>query len=125
MNSDNPRSDRPIHDPEILNPEQGWQGNSSQQQNARVWLTNSRVYAIRNNDGCLALAITFALFIICASYCGFLGGIAFLFFYCVIALIGSLVAAKKLLSGLFFNVWQWRVCNWAISSLLVFWFSGA
>lgn len=122
MNPDNPGSDKRVHDPEILDPEQGWQGTTGRE--GRVWQANTRFYTIRNNDGCLALAITLALFIVCASSCGFLAGIAFIFFYCVIAVIGSLVAAKKLLSGLFFNVWQWRICNWAISSLLVFWFSG-
>lgn len=121
----NPRNDRHVHDPEILDPEQKWQGGYGQGPQKQSWQGFSRAYVIRDNDGCLALAVTLALFIVCASSFGFLGAISFIFFYSIIALIGSVVAAKKLLSGLFFNVWQWRICNWIISFLLVFWLSGA
>lgn len=124
MNENNPRDDRRVHEPEILNPEQGWQGNSSQGRQD-YWQGSARIYTLRNNDGCLALAITLALFIVCASSFGFLAAIAFIFFHIIIALVGSVVATRRMLGGLFFNVWQWRICNWVISFLLVYWFSGS
>ena len=127
MPENNEGTSKPVQDayePEILEPEQNWHDGKQQDSRESSWNSRTWVYTSRNNDGCIASFISLALFIVTTSYCGLLGGIGFLFFHILIALAGSVIAARKLLSGHYFNIWQWRICNWLVSFMLVFWLAG-
>lgn len=74
--------------------------------------------------GCLAPAITFALFMICLGQYGVLAAIGFFVFHTIGAVIGTLRASRLLASGILCNAWAWRVGNWVVSLLITIWLAG-
>lgn len=121
--TDNPgdgEQKKQAHIPEILEPDDGWQSYRRKEYSSGPH-GGAFFYSIGNNDGCIAAFITFILFIISVSSFGLIGGVGFIFFHVCMGIIGSVIAARRMMNGKLFNLWQWRICNWAVSFLLVFW----
>lgn len=126
-NYQNEHGQKKVYDPEILNPEPGWQTEETSTAtgtNRTKYRSGTWLYSVNTNDGCLTAFITLTLFIVCCSSFGLLGGLGFIFFHFLIAMIGTAHAVRRLMEGRYFNIWQWRICNWTISFLLIFWLSG-
>lgn len=84
----------------------------------RVWMGGT------DQNGCMAPAITFALFMVCLAQFGFLAGIGFMFFHVVGAVMGVFRDLRQLSAGRVPNPWFWRIGNWTVSFLLTAWLAG-
>lgn len=128
-NSDSPQTGaRRVIEAEIINPEShnnSWQDSSyrarfgDQNSFSGIW-----TMAPVERNGCLAPAISFALFFICLGQFGVLAAIGFLVFYAIGGIIGSVHSTRRLMAGLPYNPWAWRAGNWTISFLLTVWLAG-
>ncbi len=85
----------------------------------RVWMGGN------DQNGCMAPAITFAIFMVCLAQFGFLAGIGFVFFHIIGAALGVVRDLRQFSTGRLPNPWPWRIGNWAVSFLLTAWFAGA
>lgn len=84
----------------------------------RVWMGGT------DQNGCMAPAITFALFMVCLAQFGFLAGIGFVFFHVIGAVMGVFRDLRLFSTGRVPNPWFWRIGNWAVSFLLTAWLAG-
>ena len=73
------------------------------------------------SEGCLAPAITFGLFLGCLVQLGILAAIGFVVFWCVGAVVGTLLQVRRTLNRQPTNPWIWRVANWLVCLMLVSW----
>lgn len=119
-----------VLDVEILEPESGRQngGGRRESRGFQGFAQSGPTRVLRvvrlNGGGCLAPAITFALFIICLGQYGLLAAISFFVFHVIGGIFSVSRAARDLSLGLPHNVWAWRCGNWAISFLLTAWLAG-
>lgn len=74
-----------------------------------------------DTGGCLAPAMTFALFLVCMGQFGLLAAIGFLVFHVIGSIMGSVHQARQLMAGIPVNPWAWRTGNWIISFLVTMW----
>lgn len=127
MNENIPPKERKVIDPEIVGQE-----SASEKQEAwqRARYANNTgfsgiwTFSPMDRSGCLAPAITFALFLICIAQAGILAGIGFAVFYTIGAIMGSLHFTRLLMAGRPVNPWGWRIGNWTISLLITIWLAG-
>ncbi len=77
-----------------------------------------------DSGGCMAPAITFALFFICLGHFGLLAAIGFFVFHVIGSILGGVWQARRLMEGAVYNPWAWRVANWAVSFMLTMWLAG-
>lgn len=127
---------RDVLEVEVLDPENGAdQGNSGFRGNygargayGRAFYRggpgNIWIFPSVNSGGCLAPAISFALFMICLAQYGLLAAIGFFVIHVIGSILGSVRAARMLAMGLPFNPWAWRAGNWIISFFLTVWLAG-
>lgn len=126
--ADAPRDPR-IHDPEILHDTQdahdgercgGPRGTCT----VRFVRFRQTGFGPANADGCLAPGITFGLFLGCLFSLGLLAAIGFVVFWCVGAVLGTLLQVRRTLNRQPTNPWYWRIANWLVCLLLVYWLAG-
>lgn len=123
---DNQSEKKIIHDPDILEPDSMSQDFSrSSNGTGNFARANFVSFYSANQNGCLATAVTFTLFLISLSQFGILAAIGFLFYHVILSIAGSIIATRKLVNGRPFNLWAWRFVNWTLSFALVAWQSGA
>lgn len=77
-----------------------------------------------DSGGCVAPAITFALFVISLGQFGLLAAIGFFVFHIIGAILGTIYQARQLMAGFACNPWAWRTGNWIISFMLTTWLAG-
>ena len=73
------------------------------------------------SEGCLAPAITFGLCLGCLVQLGILAAIGFVVFWCVGAVVGTLLQVRRTLNRQPTNPWLWRIANWLVCLMLVSW----
>lgn len=126
----NPDSGRKPLEVEIINPEDHDYRESSSQ---RMWQARygnqggfSGYWSASSFDsnGCLAPAITFAIFMLCLGQYGLLAAIGFLVFYVFGSILGTLHSARRLMRGMPVYPWLWRTCNWTASFVFTVWLAG-
>lgn len=128
--ADSPHNPR-IHDPEILHPnahEGGSCGNGGHGPHGACTVRFVRFrqmgFGPASPDGCLAPGITFGLFLGCLFSLGLLAAIGFVVFWCIGAVLGALLQVRRTLNRQPTNPWYWRIANWLVCLLLVFWLAG-
>lgn len=110
-------------DVEVLGPEDDYTSQRGYY-NKGSWSDNLQEFPPVYGYGCLPLAITIALFIICLGQYGVLAAMGFIVFHIIGAVAGGIHSARRLMSGLPSNPWAWRIGNWTISFFLTVWLAG-
>lgn len=126
--ADSPHNAR-VHDPEILTPDSrpgGRRDDNGGRASCAVRFVHFRQtgFGPANVDGCLAPGITFGLFLGCLFSLGLLAAIGFVVFWCIGAVLGTLLQVRRALNRQPTNPWYWRIANWLVCLLLVSWLAG-
>lgn len=78
-------------------------------------------FGTATSEGCLAPVITFGFFLGCLVQLGILAAIGFVVFWCIGAVIGTLLQVRRTLNRQPTNPWIWRIANWLVCLMLVSW----
>lgn len=123
--NDTPQEPR-VHDAEILHGHSR-QGEQHSGSDARSGYTVRFVqfrqsgFGAAPTEGCLPPAITFGFFLGCLIQLGILAAIGFVVFWCIGAVIGTLLQVRRTLNRQPTNPWIWRIANWIVCLMLVSW----
>lgn len=115
---------RHVRHTEVLTPEEyrsGRRSTGNARQNVGPTASGPFLWTYTSASGCAPAAVSLVIFFVLWAQYSLLAGLGFAVIHLLGNALGVYLQARKLVLGLPFNLWGWRVLNWLVSIFITMW----